>query len=53
MSSSTTMVVEGAVINVPSDATGERPIRDALLVIPGRDFGGVGSTAVDRGFRSQ
>jgi hypothetical protein len=33
---STTMVVEGAVINVPSDATGERPVGDALLVLPTR-----------------
>ena len=33
---STTMVVDGAVINVPSDATGERPVGDALVVLPGR-----------------
>ena len=33
---STTMVVDGAVINVPSDATGERPVGDALVVTPGR-----------------
>jgi exopolysaccharide biosynthesis protein len=33
---STTMVVDGAVINVPSDATGERPVGDALMVLPTR-----------------
>ncbi|MET8472013.1 phosphodiester glycosidase family protein [Streptomyces sp. NPDC006422] len=33
---STTMVVDGAVINDPSDATGERPVGDALLVLPDR-----------------
>jgi hypothetical protein len=33
---STTMVVDGAVINVPSDATGERPVGDALVVSPAR-----------------
>jgi hypothetical protein len=33
---STTMVVDGAVINVPSDATGERPVGDALVVLPAR-----------------
>jgi hypothetical protein len=33
---STTMVVNGAVINVPSDATGERPVGDALVVLPAR-----------------
>ncbi len=33
---STTMVVQGAVINVPSDATGERPVGDALVVLPAR-----------------
>ena len=33
---STTMVVGGAVINVPSDATGERPVGDALVVVPAR-----------------
>jgi hypothetical protein len=32
---STTMVVDG-VINVPSDATGERPVGDALVVLPAR-----------------
>lgn len=31
---STTMVVDGQVINHPSDATGERPVGDALLVLP-------------------
>ncbi len=31
---STTMVVDGQVINVPSDATGERPVGDALLILP-------------------
>src|SRR6266545_1548572 len=33
---STTMVVDGAVINMPSDATGERPVGDALVVLPAR-----------------
>ncbi|HEU4426059.1 MAG TPA: phosphodiester glycosidase family protein [Pilimelia sp.] len=33
---STTMVVDGAVINVPSDATGERPVGDALVVLSAR-----------------
>ncbi len=31
---STTMVVDGRVVNQPSDATGERPVGDALLVLP-------------------
>ena len=31
---STTMVVHGQVINHPSDATGERPVGDALLIQP-------------------
>jgi len=31
---STTMVINGRVVNNPSDATGERPISDALLVFP-------------------
>lgn len=31
---STTTVVNGQVVNHPSDATGERPIGDALLVLP-------------------
>ncbi|MEU5141713.1 phosphodiester glycosidase family protein [Streptomyces sp. NPDC021139] len=34
---STTMVAEGAVLNSPSDATGERPVGDALLILPHRD----------------
>lgn len=33
---STTMVEGGQVMNSPSDATGERPIGDALLLLPGR-----------------
>ncbi|MFC4554205.1 phosphodiester glycosidase family protein [Georgenia faecalis] len=33
---STTMVVDGAVINDPSDAAGERPVGDAILVLPDR-----------------
>ena len=33
---STTMVVGGRVTNDPSDATGERPVGDALLVLPRR-----------------
>ncbi|MEU6018892.1 phosphodiester glycosidase family protein [Streptomyces sp. NPDC047515] len=33
---STTMVVDGEVINAPSDATGERPVGDALLILPDR-----------------
>ncbi|RKS80540.1 sporulation related protein [Motilibacter peucedani] len=31
---STTAVVDGQVVNSPSDATGERPVGDALLVLP-------------------
>jgi len=31
---STTMVVDGQVINQPSDATGERPVGDVLLILP-------------------
>ncbi|MGH3881178.1 MAG: phosphodiester glycosidase family protein, partial [Actinophytocola sp.] len=31
---STTMVENGQVINHPSDATGERPVGDAILVLP-------------------
>lgn len=31
---STTMVAAGQVINDPSDATGERPVGDAILVLP-------------------
>jgi hypothetical protein len=33
---STTMVVDSAVINQPSDPTGERPVGDALLILPSR-----------------
>ncbi|MFC9246094.1 phosphodiester glycosidase family protein [Streptomyces sp. NPDC057136] len=33
---STTMVVDGEVINDPSDAAGERPVGDALLILPDR-----------------
>ncbi|MFD7496370.1 phosphodiester glycosidase family protein [Streptomyces sp. NPDC059832] len=33
---STTMVVDGEVINHPSDAAGERPVGDALLILPDR-----------------
>ena len=32
---STTMVVGGQVANAPSDATGERPVGDAVLILPG------------------
>ncbi|MDN3355714.1 phosphodiester glycosidase family protein [Actinomadura sp. DC4] len=31
---SSTMVVGGAVVNTPSDATGERPVGDAVVVLP-------------------
>lgn len=31
---STTMVANGEVINKPSDATGERPVGDAILILP-------------------
>ena len=31
---STTMVINGDVINQPSDAAGERPVGDALLILP-------------------
>jgi exopolysaccharide biosynthesis protein len=31
---STTMVVKGAIVNRPSDITGERPVSDAILVLP-------------------
>ncbi|MFJ2090989.1 phosphodiester glycosidase family protein [Streptomyces sp. NPDC087901] len=34
---STTMVIDGEVINHPSDAAGERPVGDALLILPGRN----------------
>ncbi|MFE0415142.1 phosphodiester glycosidase family protein [Streptomyces tendae] len=33
---STTMVAGGAVLNSPSDAAGERPVGDALLILPHR-----------------
>ncbi|MFJ8542580.1 phosphodiester glycosidase family protein [Streptomyces sp. NPDC093586] len=33
---STTMVTDGEVINDPSDATGERPVGDALVILPRR-----------------
>ena len=33
---STTMVQKGRVVNSPSDATGERPVGDALVLLPGR-----------------
>jgi hypothetical protein len=33
---STTMVVDGRVVNSPSDAAGERPVGDAVVVLPGR-----------------
>ena len=33
---STTMVQDGQVVNSPSDAAGERPVGDALLVLPAR-----------------
>ncbi|MFI7346282.1 phosphodiester glycosidase family protein [Streptomyces sp. NPDC049936] len=36
---STTMVTDDAVITTPSDATGERPVGDALLILPTRKHG--------------
>ncbi|HJU96401.1 MAG TPA: phosphodiester glycosidase family protein, partial [Jiangellaceae bacterium] len=36
---STTTVVNGQVVNDPSDATGERPVGDVLLVLPDRALG--------------
>lgn len=36
---STTMVLRGSVISRPSDASGERPVGDALLVLPTRRHG--------------
>ncbi|MGW1230649.1 phosphodiester glycosidase family protein, partial [Streptomyces sp. NPDC002530] len=33
---STTLVVGGEVLNAPSDAAGERPVGDALLILPAR-----------------
>jgi hypothetical protein len=32
---STTLVVRGVVVNLPSDETGERPVGDVVLVLPG------------------
>jgi exopolysaccharide biosynthesis protein len=34
---STTMVVKGELVNFPTDATGERPVSDAIVVRPLRD----------------
>jgi exopolysaccharide biosynthesis protein len=34
---STTMTLDGQVITHPSDATGERPVGDAILVLPVRE----------------
>jgi exopolysaccharide biosynthesis protein len=31
---STTMTIRGVVVTRPSDATGEQPIGDAILVVP-------------------
>lgn len=31
---STTMVLDGTVISHPSDSTGERPVGDAILILP-------------------
>ncbi|MBW3640467.1 MAG: phosphodiester glycosidase family protein [Actinobacteria bacterium] len=36
---STTMDLQGNLISRPSDATGERPVGDALLVLPTRRHG--------------
>lgn len=36
---SSTMVVNGEVVNRPSDESGERPVQSALLVLPGPDDG--------------
>jgi exopolysaccharide biosynthesis protein len=33
---STTMVIRNTVVNKPSDATGERPVSDAILIYPKR-----------------
>ena len=33
---STTMVVNGKLVNNPSDQTGERPVSDAILMLPRR-----------------
>ena len=37
---STTMVVEGKVVNSPSDATGERPVANVLMVVIGHPMSG-------------
>lgn len=37
---STTMAIRGQVVNAPSDATGERPVGDAIEVLPARRGGG-------------
>ena len=42
---STTMVVDGAVVNRPSDPGGERAVSSALLVLPGADPGETGGPA--------
>ena len=34
---STTMVQNGQVVNSPSDSTGERPVGDAILLLPARE----------------
>jgi len=31
---STTMVIRNKLVNKPSDATGERPVSDAILIFP-------------------
>lgn len=33
---STAMVVNGKLVNNPSDPTGERPVSDAILILPGK-----------------
>ena len=33
---STTMVIDGKIVNRPSDAAGERPVSDAILIVPRR-----------------
>jgi hypothetical protein len=35
---SSTMAIDGKVVNHPSDVTGERPVSDAILVLPGSCF---------------
>lgn len=39
---STTMVIDGRVVNAPSDATGERAVGNALLLVKGCKVGGTG-----------